>query len=121
MLTVVDSEKSLPPGKVLLRATGPQGSGTARAPLCSGLARRPLKAVARVRIPSGLPIERHPLARVPFRLAAPSKTHGRSHRLASGARMAAPSGRLCAEGFAQIGQWRTHGCAIGQALRGGGS
>ena len=28
---------------------------TARAPLCSGLARRPLKAVARVRIPSGLP------------------------------------------------------------------
>lgn len=25
------------------------------APLCSGLARRPLKAVARVRIPSGLP------------------------------------------------------------------
>ena len=26
----------------------------ARAPLCSGLARRPLKAVARVRIPSGL-------------------------------------------------------------------
>src|SRR5215218_11142637 len=29
--------------------------GPARAPLCSGLARRPLKAVARVRIPSGLP------------------------------------------------------------------
>src|SRR5215216_647732 len=28
--------------------------GPARAPLCSGLARRPLKAVARVRIPSGL-------------------------------------------------------------------
>ena len=27
----------------------------ARAPLCSGLARRPLKALARVRIPSGLP------------------------------------------------------------------
>src|SRR6478609_2431702 len=27
-----------------------------RAPLCSGLARRPLKAVARVRIPSGLPV-----------------------------------------------------------------
>ena len=27
------------------------------APLCSGLARRPLKAVARVRIPSGLPVE----------------------------------------------------------------
>ena len=31
---------------------------TARAPLCSGLARRPLKAVARVRIPSGLQGER---------------------------------------------------------------
>lgn len=28
----------------------------ARAPLCSGLARRPLKAVARVRIPSGLQV-----------------------------------------------------------------
>ena len=31
------------------------GQQPARAPLCSGLARRPLKAVARVRIPSGLP------------------------------------------------------------------
>ena len=30
------------------------GLNFARAPLCSGLARRPLKAVARVRIPSGL-------------------------------------------------------------------
>jgi hypothetical protein len=30
---------------------------TARAPLCSGLARRPLKAVARVRIPSGLHLQ----------------------------------------------------------------
>jgi hypothetical protein len=29
----------------------------ARAPLCSGLARRPLKAVARVRIPSGLHLQ----------------------------------------------------------------
>ena len=28
---------------------------TFTAPLCSGLARRPLKAVARVQIPSGLP------------------------------------------------------------------
>ncbi len=33
----------------------------ARAPLCSGLARRPLKAVARVRIPSGLPSSEVPL------------------------------------------------------------
>ena len=30
------------------------------APLCSGLARRPLKAVARVRIPSGLPMDKRP-------------------------------------------------------------
>jgi hypothetical protein len=35
---------------------GPQGpDDKPLAPLCSGLARRPLKAVARVRIPSGLP------------------------------------------------------------------
>ncbi len=36
-----------------LRGRSSNDSG-ARAPLCSGLARRPLKAVARVRIPSGL-------------------------------------------------------------------
>src|ERR671918_486257 len=33
---------------------------TVTAPLCSGLARRPLKAVARVRIPSGLPARIRP-------------------------------------------------------------
>ena len=36
------------------RATLTSGSKQRTAPLCSGLARRPLKAVARVRIPSGL-------------------------------------------------------------------
>lgn len=46
---------------VLVRVQVPLRSGPLRrpipslAPLCSGLARRPLKAVARVRIPSGLP------------------------------------------------------------------
>ena len=41
---------------LLARAAGLRcGGATIVAPLCSGLARRPLKAVARVRIPSGLP------------------------------------------------------------------
>src|SRR6187200_1516836 len=51
-----DSEKFPPFGKVLLRCPPPsRGGQEVTAPLCSGLARRPLKAVARVRIPSGLP------------------------------------------------------------------
>jgi hypothetical protein len=42
---------------LLARAAVHSGCATIVAPLCSGLARRPLKAVARVRIPSGLPRE----------------------------------------------------------------
>src|SRR5690606_23864650 len=48
-----------PSGTVGTRVRRPRGCDAARAPLCSGLARRPLKAVARVRIPSGLPRPRH--------------------------------------------------------------
>ena len=56
-----DSEKFPPFGKVLLRCPPPpSGQATVTAPLCSGLARRPLKAVARVRIPSGLHQSRRP-------------------------------------------------------------
>src|SRR5665647_1964873 len=54
-----DSETNRPYRYGFLRCRGAlsNSEASARAPLCSGLARRPLKAVARVRIPSGLPSE----------------------------------------------------------------
>ncbi len=49
----------MPPYGMVFSAAEEQlsDSGAARAPLCSGLARCPLKAVARVRIPSGLHLQ----------------------------------------------------------------
>ena len=79
-----DSEKSTACryGSLRCPSTAECTRQPARAPLCSGLARRPLKAVARVRIPSGLPAE--------------ASVHGRGllSSCPAGSRSTAASGRL---------------------------